>query len=241
MKAFRFSGLRFAPLGAMLLLAACGGGGSGGSSGQSAGTPTPVPTPTPSTPPPAPAGANFAVLTCLQQKVTPDKTLFDLVVPDTVTINLAQASGFPNGRRLEDPVIDLTLAALFLDLTKQPVTTLANLPLNPAANDVPFRSEFPYLAPPQGNPPLSLTAGTTYNFRTDPATSYVRVDRMGMPAVATAVISSSHKTDYNDSNPSDDASLKFTSDIESTLTGLTNALSDDFAAAGLSMCAVPKG
>ncbi len=176
----------------------------------------------------------------MTQQVALGRTLANLVVPDTVTIDLASASGFPNGRRLADPVVDLTLAAIFLDLTRHPVTTLADIPLNPAANDQPFRLVFPYLAPPQGNPPLSPIGGRVFNFRTDPATAYVRVDRMGMPAVATALISSSHKTEYNDGSPPDDAALHYLSEINATLTGLTNALSDDFAARGLSLCATPN-
>ncbi len=71
-----------------------------------------------------------------------------LVIPDTVKINTMQASGFPNGRRLEDQVIDLTLAVLLLDLRANDVTTFASLPLNPAANDKAFLAEFPYLAAP---------------------------------------------------------------------------------------------
>ncbi len=71
-----------------------------------------------------------------------------LVIPDTVKINTMQAAGFPNGRRLEDQVIDLTLAVLLLDLDVHAVTTFASLPLNPAANDKAFLAEFPYLAAP---------------------------------------------------------------------------------------------
>lgn len=223
-------------LASLALLTACGGGDSG----SPAPTPTPTPTPTPSSAPPAPPGANFEVLPCLGQTVVPGSTLADLVVPDTVTIDLSQPPGFPNGRRLEDPVIDLTLAALFLDLTKEPVTRFVAMPLNPPSNDVPFRDAFPYLAPAQGNPPLGPTMTSGFNFRTDPASAYVRVDRMGMPAVATAVIGSSAKSAYNDANPLDDRNLKFLDEIKATLKGLTDALSDDFAAAGLNMCATKK-
>lgn len=225
------------PLVSALLLSGCGGGGGGGSSkgGSSVATPTPV-----SSTPPNPNNVSLNVTRCLTQQVGPGTTVANLVVPDTVTINLAAPSGFPNGRRLTDKVIDLTLAVIFLDLTKHPVTTLADLPLNPPANDLPFRDVFPYLAAAQGNPPLSATTGKTFNFRTDPASAYVRVDRMGMPAVATALISSSHKTEYNDANPAEDANFKFLNEINATLTGLTNALSDDFAARGLTLCATPN-
>ncbi len=73
-----------------------------------------------------------------------------LVIPDTLTIDSAAAAGFPNGRTLADPVIDVTLAVVLLDLgaAGQDATTLAGLPLNPAANDVPFLGAFPYLAAP---------------------------------------------------------------------------------------------
>ena len=65
-------------------------------------------------------------------------------------INLDGAAGFPNGRLAADPVVDVTLAVLLLDLSApgQDAATLANLPLNPPENDVPFLDEFPYFADP---------------------------------------------------------------------------------------------
>lgn len=73
-----------------------------------------------------------------------------LVVPDTIKIDVTRTSGFPNGRRLTDPVIDITLAVVLLDLGAegQTAATLAGLPLNPPANDKAFSGEFPYLAAP---------------------------------------------------------------------------------------------
>ena len=71
-----------------------------------------------------------------------------LVIPDVLRINPAQPAGFPNGRRLQDPTPDLTLAVVLLDLGTHPANTLANLPLNPAANDKAFLTAFPYLATP---------------------------------------------------------------------------------------------
>ena len=71
-----------------------------------------------------------------------------LVVPDTLAIDTTQPAGFPNGRRLADPVIDVTLAVVLLDLSVHPASTLASLPLNPPANDRAFTPAFPYLAPP---------------------------------------------------------------------------------------------
>jgi hypothetical protein len=72
-----------------------------------------------------------------------------LVVPDTLKIDPSMASGFPNGRHPEDQVIDLTLAVVLLDLNTHAVTALADLPLNPPANDRPFLDAFPYFAEPQ--------------------------------------------------------------------------------------------
>ena len=69
------------------------------------------------------------------------------VVPDTLKLDFAADSGFPNGRRLDDPVIDLTLALILLDLSVdgQELSSLVGA-LNPEANDLPFESAFPYLA-----------------------------------------------------------------------------------------------
>lgn len=199
---------------------------------------TMAPAPTPS---PTATTASFNVTRCLNQSIPGTGfTVAQAVVPDTLTINLAAASGFPNGRKLPEPVIDVTLAVIFLDLTKHAPDTLAKLPLNPPANDVAFRASFPYLAPPQGSPPLSATTGTNFNFRTESVQSaYARVDRMGMPAVSTALIPSSRKVPYNDASPADDAAGTFVPDLTSTLTGLTNALADDLVGAGLSPCATP--
>lgn len=69
-----------------------------------------------------------------------------LVVPDTLSIDTAGAAGFPNGRTLPDPVMDVTLAVVLLDLSVHPVDLFATLPLNPTANDLAFDSAFPYLA-----------------------------------------------------------------------------------------------
>jgi len=71
-----------------------------------------------------------------------------VIVPDTIKYDPSMATGYPNGRRLEDPVVDITLAAVLLDLSVHELTLFANLPLNPPENDVPFGAEFPYLAPP---------------------------------------------------------------------------------------------
>ncbi len=74
-----------------------------------------------------------------------------LVIPDTLHIDTSAAAGFPNGRRLDDQVIDVTLAVLLLDLSVHAPNTLAGVPVNPRANDVAegvFLTAFPYLHPP---------------------------------------------------------------------------------------------
>ena len=76
-----------------------------------------------------------------------------LVVPDVITVDTNAPSGFPNGRRLTDTVIDITLAVLLLDVNglgdsngPHPVTALVGV--NPTANDEAFSTTFPYLAQP---------------------------------------------------------------------------------------------
>lgn len=226
-----------APLALALVgLSACGGDDY--EAPPTAGTPTPSPTSTPT----PPTTASFDVSRCLNQSIPGTGfTVAQAVVPDTLTIDLSKASGFPNGRRLADPVIDVTLAVIFLDLTRHAPDILAKLPLNPPANDVSFPVAFPYLAPPQGSPPLAATTGANFNFRTETVQSaYARVDRMGMPAVSTALIPSARKVPYNDASPADDAAGTFVPDLANTLTGLTNALADDLVGAGLTPCATPK-
>ncbi|WP_293898923.1 DUF4331 family protein [Phenylobacterium sp.] len=209
---------------ALFALAACGGGGA-----------DPL-TPIPST---APPGAPLSALPCLNQAVGPgQRSVANLVVPDTIKLDFTKPSGFPNGRRLTDSVIDTELAWLFIDLTKHPANVLASRPLGPQANDVPFRSDFPYLAPPQGNPPPP-PAGADFNFRTDAPSAYVQVDRMGMPAISTVVIGSSKKLSYNDDSPAVDGTLKYVNEISTTLGGLANALADDWQKLGLAVCAKP--
>ena len=74
-----------------------------------------------------------------------------LIIPDTVKLDTTVAAGFPNGRLLTDPVIDVTLAVALLELTGNPAphtpTALVGL-LNPTANDKPFNNGFPFLADP---------------------------------------------------------------------------------------------
>ena len=117
---------------------------------------------------------------------------------------------------------------------------MAKLPLGPQANDIPLRADFPYLAPPQGNAPPA-PGGVTLNFRTDAPSAYVQVDRVGQPAVATALICSAAKSNYNDDSPAVDGARKYVNEISSTLAVLANALQDDFAKANLAICARAVG
>ncbi len=65
--------------------------------------------------------------------------LATVLLPDQLTINTADASGFLNGRRLADDVIDAELKLL----TGNPAATdMVN------SNDRPFLSTFPYMASP---------------------------------------------------------------------------------------------
>jgi hypothetical protein len=175
---------------------------------------------------------------CLDQVVYPGRTLANSVVPDTIKVDLDQPSGFPNGRRLTDPVIDIEIAWLFLDVPQQGADVLAKIPLGPSANDRTFRADFPYLATPNG-PGLNLGGqGSNFVFRTNPPSAYVQVDRMAMPAISTVVIGSSAKNAYNDDLPANDATRKYVNEITTTLTGLANALVDDWQGKGLKVCAV---
>jgi hypothetical protein len=61
--------------------------------------------------------------------------------PDVTVINTVLPSKFPNGRALEDDVVDIVCPGLCDDV-------LANDEPFPSKNDVLFLSEFPYLAPP---------------------------------------------------------------------------------------------
>ncbi|MDQ3080272.1 MAG: DUF4331 domain-containing protein [Pseudomonadota bacterium] len=198
--------------------------------------PPPVLAPPP-IPPPVAGPANYDVDPCLVQLIRPGQTVASLVIPDTLTIDFGQPSRFPNGRALPDPVIDIILAMLFIDLTKHPITTFASVPVNPPANDRPFRAEFPYLAAPQGTPPLDPGTGTNFNFRTDAASAYVRVDRTGFPALATALVRGPQRNAFNDDSNPDDLTFKWVPELRATLKALTSALGDDIHGLGIGLCA----
>lgn len=71
-----------------------------------------------------------------------------LVVPDTLSINTGAAAGFPNGRKPADPVMDVTLAVVLLDLGVDGQNALSLVGVNPKANDKAFTASVPYLADP---------------------------------------------------------------------------------------------
>ena len=221
--------LQAGAIAAALLLGACDGS-----------SPTPMPTPSP-TPTPTATTVAYNVEPCFTQAVpgTNGQTLRGMIIPDTLKLDFSRPSGFPNGRDLDDPVVDILLSMLFLDygVTGQSTMTFANLPLNPPGNDRPFSTTFPFLAPPQGTPPLAATTGTSFDFRTDPDSAFVQVDRMGVPAVATALIGSPTKTPYNDASPPTDVAGQFRADETAQLTNLMNAIGDDLVDLGLRICA----
>ena len=95
---------------------------------------------------PSVPGDTSSLPICLAQEVAPGVSVVSLVVPDTITLDTAAASGFPNGRLLTDPVIDVTLAVILLDLTATGQTAVSLVGTNPTANDVAFSDTFPYLA-----------------------------------------------------------------------------------------------
>lgn len=216
------------PLAAIMAVALSGCGGDGNDSGSSSGGST-------STSSGGATGQSVDVTPCINQKVGA-RTVGGLVVPDVIQLDLSQPSGFPNGRKLQDPVVDVTLAVLFLNLGVHGADTFAKIPLDPSGNDVPQPGAFPWLAPAQGSTPASGVGGG-FIFRTEFASAYTRVDRMGMPAVATALVSSSHKTAYNDDSPADDATGKWVPELTTVLTDLTKALADDLTSLKLTPCA----
>ncbi len=238
------------PLTLAMLLPACSNNNSDGPPPVVvAPTPTPTVAPTPSpTPTPSPVGRN--VTACLNQVIpgTGGLTPTSLIIPDTIKLDFSRPAGFPNGRLLPDRVVDITLAVIFLDVATPPAGStlmpqspglLASIPVNPGANDQPFLASFPYLGPPQGTPPIATGTGASFNFRTDPASSYVRVDRNGGPAVAPALIGATLKNPYNDGNLSNDVAGAYvggTDGIVDELTKLHNALADDLQGLGLRVC-----
>lgn len=106
------------------------------------------------------------ILGCATQTVgAGGPAVLNLVAPDTLQIDTTAAAGFPNGRRLADPVIDVTLAIVLLNTTTHAPTTFVTFDrdgsgpipagLNPTRNDVAegvFLTTFPYLHPAHAAP-----------------------------------------------------------------------------------------
>lgn len=91
------------------------------------------------------------VSNCVGQRISQGgPTVQSLVIPDTIKINPASGAGFPNGRLLTDPVMDVTLSIILLDMIAHTPTALVGI-LNPKANDLgqegAFLTTFPYLHP----------------------------------------------------------------------------------------------
>lgn len=102
---------------------------------------------------------------CAAQTFDGAHPVVGLVIPDTLILDPTHASGFPNGRKLDDHVIDIVLAALLLDLGNaaavpaRPAGTCGGAPCSAATfvasgglfqtgNDATTLTEFPYLAAP---------------------------------------------------------------------------------------------
>ena len=79
-----------------------------------------------------------------------------------------------------------------------------------------------------------IIKSTGFEFDPDPASAFTRVDRMGMPAINTAVITS--KDAYNMADPADDSAGTFVSEITSNISALHTALDDDLLALSLTPC-----
>jgi hypothetical protein len=92
---------------------------------------------------------------------------------------------------------------------------------------------------PHAGPTGAEVCGTV-DFRNDAPGTFTRVDRMGMPAVSTALIGSAMKNAYNDANPSDDAAGTFVPELAANNTALHAALDDDLGGATLAACSMTE-
>jgi hypothetical protein len=234
-----FNAMPAVPLVAMMLaLSACGGGGTRAVDPPVVVAPTPTPT-----------SSSLDVLPCINQvlpadlnRAPPGTRVIDLIIPDTITIWPDRTIGFPNGRLLSDPVVDITLGVVLLDLTRpgQNAASFASIPLNPPNATKPPLAEFPFANTPNDNPVLDAGTGNNFVFDTAPMSSYVQVDRMGMPAVATALILSPRKDAYSDGNVQLDTANTFAFDLIEGLRRFSEPLQDDLAARGLVGCAARR-
>jgi hypothetical protein len=243
---------------ALLILAGCSSGGGSGGGGGGGGTSTPTPTPTgsttsggstttSSTSTGGATGAALNVEPCFAQTVSPGITVASLLTRDTLRLDMSKPNGFPNGRRLQDPVIDLTLAYVFIDLSRHELDSLAKLAINPATNAdnfdaagnvIGFKTDFPFVNDPHG-PAKPEGTGSNFNFRTNPASDFEIIDAMGNPAVATALISQNVQPSFNQNTPAEYAAGngKYLEQLKTNVTGLATLLKDDFERLSFTTCA----
>ncbi|TDU31243.1 hypothetical protein DFR24_0607 [Panacagrimonas perspica] len=97
------------------------------------------------------------------------QALANPVIPDVLRLDTRQLSDYPNGRKPDDPVVDVLLAIALLDLggdgngpgtcLGSPCTrkSIANVPLNVARSTPPSLPAFPYLNNQQLAPPPSAS------------------------------------------------------------------------------------
>lgn len=238
-KRLRAFALAATPLALALSLTACGEDGAGGQ----VVVPAPMPSSTATaTPTPTATAVTFDSTRCFTQTIQGQNgaNLKSFIIPDTLKLDLTRSTRFPNGRHPSDPVVDILLATLLLDMnvSGQGPNTLANVPLDPLGNDKFFLLTFPFLATPNGTPQVASGTGTGFNFRTDPDSAFVSVDRMGNPAIATVLIGSSKKVAFNDDTPAGDATAdKYYSEYISELNKLFGLIGDDLDSLGLKICA----
>lgn len=202
----------------------------------------------PPPPPPPPTGTSFSVEACLTQTLRGDqgdRRVIDIMIPDAVVYDVTRPASWPNGRQLDDQVVDRMLSGLFLSQSRHTIHTLENIPLNPrrpAGEN--YRTVFPYYGPALshptlGPPRLSDTNGTNFNFRTEDVSQFVKVERVASPAVSTVNVLGPRKVPYNEGNPVQDVNLAFRADIAEGLAFLTGQIADDLQALGLTICATP--
>lgn len=229
----------------LLALGGCSQGGTGQNSGGGSSSTSSTSSSSTSSGGQTPTALN--VDPCFSQEVAPGITVESLLTRDTLRLDLSKEPGFPNGRRLQDPVIDIGLAYLFIDLRVHRIDDVAKLAVNPAANadvlgangaPLSFLTSFPYVLPAHGGTKPEGT-GSNFNFRTNPASDFEVIDAMGNPAVATVLVSGNVQPAFNNNTPAEYAAGggKYLSNFKQTLGGLATLLKDDFEKLQFTTCA----